>query len=367
MILLTLLFRRPFLERKILSEDKGVATPTIVNPTDAEIAELPPGTPLTIEGVFVRETIAPGRRLIGSERDKFFERFHGNPEEYGEVWEHTRHLRIKVADREITVMTLREQEYEHRITYDDGVLENLQGEEPRTGETIRIAAVVSDKHRLNAEWNRPYLVVPDQERAERYERLRDEMQRMLSELESYIANRDYARARAAFAELRYCKITREENKASIELMRRVPVVYRSVYDSADEPAGISRHFRAELEGRTKWESMVYAGEFLRRVSADDLSGLLAFIKREPFTAADHYDLALIALWASVTRPDYVTPENDPARFEVYATRFKTAVDELRGNNSPRLVEDITELIDYCVEKGHDEQHVLRSLLEGLGS
>jgi hypothetical protein len=321
-------------------------TTQLVNPTPAQIRDLPVGATFLIEGVLwcnERETREepsyPGSRT-------------------------TRTAEIALIDIVTDAGTdFALQGKSVPLKYDDGVLENLRDVVAEVGETVSIEAqiVIGDNgtKETSIGYARAKLLVPAVFRQNAYDALRTSVANLTALLDVYVYDFDYAEARKCFARVRKLALTRAERASLQRVIIDMPVTERPVHDpgSTYSRDAIEKAFGVNLEELNAEDFLTFARQVLHgeipnpeKPDRVDQSYLFRFLDAPPFTTAQFVELAFSTLQTRIARLE-LTGDS----FEEYWDDYYLAeqcIAYLANIDDPTAVNALAWVIDYCLERGY---------------
>jgi len=170
-----------------------------------------------------------------------------------------------------------------KITFSDGVLENIHRKHPNVEDRIRIAAYVTDSPRkpeprvevkagirLAANWCDPcYLLELSEERQKDYDELREKVKADIETICDSLQKSEYAQARIVIGDIRALELTKAELKTTYEIVESMPEEERPVMTSNEKyirstpmnawVKDIDNAYQTRLESMTKQEFVEFAG------------------------------------------------------------------------------------------------------------
>ena len=222
-----------------------------INPTPEQLANLPKGCRVIVEG-----------EIVGLGFDQ-------RPYISGEIQE--AYLLVGSSDgRQIKLPTWRRE----AIQYNGGTIGNVQGKDAVVGERIRVTGYVDQSPQgnvLHGHYSEPYLVEANTDRLEQYTQLRESISRRTTRLQEMIADKDYLSARYLFAQLRSEELLTNEGQQIMAIREGFPDNERPIHDgyvdgkkywarSLDEAYGVM------IESMTRSEYI----DFVRSVGRDEI-------------------------------------------------------------------------------------------------
>lgn len=310
------------------------------NPTPEQLRELPPSSRVLIEGDFA------GYATVSA------------PEEY--FPERTRiGFSVDTPNGMVTILTSFSEDHNQRVTYTDGVLENLDSRQMLVGEKIRYVAFVTEDHRLRGGYNRPYLLEPTLQRQKAYQQLRRTIRVLLRTLESYVAVERYARARRLFAALRRHELTHDERCRANELMARLPAEERSIYGQVFIAKAIEQTYGVNVETLNKRQFLWLADQAVRARRENpkvgqkghvDISYFFRYTAQKPFTAAETCKLLATTVWERLAMLEAASDELDD--YFDHLSLLEQALGYLSHCDDPAAVRTIQKFLRVCLEKGY---------------
>lgn len=320
-------------------------TTQLVNPTPAQICDLPVGATFLIEGVL--ECNEPGTRE--------------EPSYPGSNTIRTAEIAL------ITIVTDAGTSFALQgklvpLKYGDGVLENLHDVVAETGETVSIQAeiVIGDNgmKETSIGYARAQLLVPAKFRQRAYDALRVSVAKLTGSLDLYVSDFDFAGARKCFARIRKLPLTRAERASLQRVIVNMPVAERPVYDprSTYSRDAIEAAFGVNIEGLNANEFLTFARQVLHgeipnpeKPDRADQSYLFRFLNQPPFTTAQFVELIFSTLQTRIARLELTGDSFDEYWDDYYLT--EQCISYLGEIEDPAAVNALAWVIDYCME--HD--------------
>jgi hypothetical protein len=253
------------------------------------------------------------------------------------------------------------------LAYGGGVLENLSDKPIIPGERLRLVVYVQEgrygRRQLHAVYSQPYLMTPDHARQVAYNRLRGRVAPQVRKLESYVVQRQYARARTLFAHLRTLELTKHEHQRVRGAMDRAPVLERSIYDNGRyDVERLERAFGVDIERLNKAEFMRFAREIVLGIRPNapkphrvDQSYVFHYMRKAPFTTDELVALCREGLQERVRRLGDCTDDHDSHWDDSYLA--DQCLNYLGHTDHPAAAEPLVWMVNYCLE--HDYVPVRR--------
>lgn len=311
---------------------KLVLAPLPINPTGQQLRDLKPRTQVIIEGAFAGFFNRPDPRNYTPDAIRIG-------------------FNVDTPNGRVTVLTHFSQDQE--VDFADGVLENLKGKVPLTGETIRYTAFVTEEGTLHGAYNHPYLLVPDPQRLKAYSRLRLTVKILLRRLESYVVREQFARARALFAELRSCELTKDEHRRACALVASLPAGEQPIYGWKSDARSLERAYGVNVERLNKEQFLRLAYDAvlgIRKNPKDkkrhtDVSYFFRFTDDAPFTPEENSQLLSTTIWA---RLEMLKNEDS------FGHRYllEQAISCLGHCDHPTALAELMKLVERCYQEGY---------------
>jgi hypothetical protein len=340
-----------------------------LNPTTEELLRLPSKSHVVIEGVVTN--------FVPYDEPEYTN---------GRVW-HTNHygrIYLSVEGRTIAVS-----QFKDALLYDKGELENLRDKEVLIGEKVRLTAMVTDDHKLQAGYNRPYLLVPDPARLEAYNELRNMVSNLLETLEATITNGQYQQARDRFGFLRQQKLTFDEAQTVVDCVQHLPEAEQPIFQKEQHycAESLEEAFGVNVETLNKAQFIVFARQVLtgvrenppREEARTDQTYLHRFMEEPRFTPTEQFELIKETLEARIPRLEQCSDEQNDYWDDSYL--IESSLGYLARTGHPEAFDELGGIVEYCLEQGyfrHDEKsrddtcprrfdsllsHALRAILE----
>ncbi len=302
-----------------------------VNPTPEEIAALPIDTAFQVEGVLRGMREIPGKYSSDSK------------------------VEIVTSDGALYVLN----GFSYPLTYEGGCLENIKGQKAQIGETIQatVYVVLQDGVRLiTIGHGHARLLKPSDNRQNKYDLLRDRVERKFDELCSFIDSVEHGRARKMYAELRKLALTKDEHTQLKNLIARMAPVHAPIVGFSYERDALEKAYGVNTDELTKDEFLKFArgalhGEIPNAPKPDrvDQSYLFRYLDEPPFTTDEYMELLFSTLKVRLARLEEVGDSHDETWDDFYLA--ERCVEYMSSVKHENVVTALGWLIDYCLE--HD--------------
>lgn len=332
-------------------------TEQLVNPTPAQIRDLPRGATFRVEGV-----------LTQNER--------GTREERSYPGARSTHA-VEFAHITITPAKGDPFYFEGKsfpLRYEGGVLENLRNSVAEVGETVSIEVSIivdgTNVKRPSIGYSHANLLVPSTERQAAYDELRATAAEQLTMLELYVriaaSADDFAVARETFAAIRKLTLTKGERARLLQARRSMPTYERPMYDRYNTTRdAVEKAFGVNIEELNPEDYLTFARRVLfgelpspDKPNRIDQSHLFRLLEEPPFTTAQFAELVTDTLKTRIARLEQTGDSHDDYWDDYYLIEQCLAyLGTIEGSYG---VEALAWMIDYCLTRDYFDNRLSRS-------
>lgn len=323
-----------------------IAIPPI-NPTSAELENLPAGARVIIEGRIVKVEVRKEKGRLGIESERTY-------------------LTVESDDgRQITVGN-----WSDKLRYSSGVLENLRDKKLEEGELVRITSYVDEqegKKTIHSHWSRPYLVEPSPQKKTAYEGLRESVSRDSKKLSELIQSEQYPEARRLFAELRTRELIQEESDDIIALLASFPEEERPIYDGYERrmygAESLDEAYGVLVESMTRSEFEEFAREVgtgRREETGEHCDASYAYLIMKANEYDDETMLSVLseAIDQRLERLKKVPDEHE--QFFPHKYMLEKSLGYISSVGLPEGTQKILEVVRYVMEHKHYDKRKERA-------